>query len=707
LANHFRAQKIALVAITFAAALTGGAWSAPRAQGVGPCEPPNGNPIVCENQQPGTPASEWGIVGAGDPSIQGFATEISVNHGETISFKVKTTAIYYRLDIYRLGYYGGFGARKVATVLPTAALTQSQPACLSDPATGLLDCGSWAVSASWAVPATATSGVYLAKLVRPDTGGSSHIVFIVRDDDGRSDLLFQTSDTTWQAYNDYGGNSLYTGWPANRAYKVSYNRPFVTRGSQYARAWLFGAEYPMIRWLEANGYSVSYISGVDTDRRGEELLEHRAFLSVGHDEYWSAGQRAKVEAARAAGVHLAFFSGDEVFWKTRWENSIAAENAPYRTLVCYKDTHANEKIDPLPNVWTGTWRDARFSPPADGGRPENALTGTIFLGNCCSTAPVPLTVSSTQGRLRFWRATGLASLPAGQSATVAPGVIGYEFDADLENGVRPAGLMRLSTSLINWRSTLLDNGSTYGERTITHALTLYRHASGALVFGAGTIRWSWALDVTHDPDTATAAVAMPSVTIQQATVNLLADMGAQPQTLQSGLVSSSASTDTLAPRSTIGSPVSDIVAPYSRVVVSGNAVDAGGGEVSAVEVSVDGGTNWHLATGTQNWTYSWLSGSPGTVTILSRAVDDSGNIEPPGAGVTVIVGARTTTCLLDSVVAADRAGSGKKDRRLSENSSLLGATIKRPSRRAGDETTPTESHSSLQGQGGFSGLAYR
>ncbi|MBI5577660.1 MAG: hypothetical protein HY895_00780 [Deltaproteobacteria bacterium] len=639
--------------MAFGAALIGGAGSAPRAQEPGPCELPNGNPIVCENLQPGAPASEWDIVGAGDPSIQGFATEISVNHGETISFKVKTTAANYRLDVYRLGYYGGFGARKVTTVLPTATLPQSQPACLSDPATGLLDCGGWEESASWAVPATAASGVYLARLVRPDTGGASHIVFIVRDDDGRSDLLFQTSDTTWQAYNDYGGNSLYTGWPAKRAYKVSYNRPFATRGNQYARAWLFGAEHPMIRWLEANGYSVSYTAGVDTDRRGGELLGHRVFLSVGHDEYWSAGQRANVEAARAAGVHLAFFSGDEVFWKTRWENSIAAGNAPYRTLVCYKETKANAKIDPLPNVWTGTWRDARFSPPADGGRPENALTGTIFLGNCCSTAPVPLTVSSTQGRFRFWRSTNLASLPAGQSATVAPGVIGYEYDADLENGARPAGLMRLSTSLINSRSTLLDNGSTYGAGPITHALTLYRHASGALVFGAGTIRWSWALDVTHDPDKTTAAVPTPSVTIQQATVNLLADMGAQPRTLQSGLVSSSASTDTLAPTSTIGAPVSGIVPAFSTVVVSGTAADAGGGTVTAVEVSVDGGTNWHLAKRTQNWTYAWQSGSPRTLTVLSRAVDDSGNIEPPGAGVTVTVSPSTMACLLDSVAAAD------------------------------------------------------
>ena len=112
---------------------------------------------------------------------------------------------------------------------------------------------------------------------------------------------------------------------------------------------MFNAEYPMVRFLESNGYDVSYTSGVDTDRRGAELLEHEAFLSVGHDEYWSGTQRANVEAARDAGVDLAFFSGNEVFWKTRWENSIDGSGTPHRTLVSYKETHADAKIDPQPN----------------------------------------------------------------------------------------------------------------------------------------------------------------------------------------------------------------------------------------------------------------------------------------------------------------------------------------------------------------------
>src|SRR5690606_16855327 len=132
------------------------------------------------------------------------------------------------------------------------------------------------------------------KVTRTDTGGSSHIVFIVRNDNSTSDLVFQTSDTTWQAYNTYGGNSLYQGGPGTnpgRAYKVSYNRPFATRAVDGGQDWVFNAEYPMVRWLESNGYDVSYITGIDTHRSGTLLLNHKAFLSVGHDEYWSGQQR--------------------------------------------------------------------------------------------------------------------------------------------------------------------------------------------------------------------------------------------------------------------------------------------------------------------------------------------------------------------------------------------------------------------------------
>ncbi len=361
------------------------------------------NEIVAENCLEGHPATEWDINGYGDPSIQGFGTEIAIAQGETVEFKVDTDSDDYRIDIYRMGYYGGMGARRVDSIEPSAALPQEQPECLRGPIpvlgedggmdtwpAPLVDCGNWAVSASWRAPEDATSGIYFARLVRedpvegwvkndrfgptplPPTGRdslweadgfravmrnalreprASHVYFVVRDDDGESDMLFQTSDLTWQAYNRYGGHSVYGrlhperlrlhgGEP--RAPKVSYNRPFETRHYRAVNM-PFNSEYPMVRWLERNGYDVSYSSGVDTDRRGGELLEHRVFLSVGHDEYWTGRQRRNVEAARAAGVHLAFFSSNEVYWKVRWETSIDGSGQPYRTLVTYKDSQDHRR----------------------------------------------------------------------------------------------------------------------------------------------------------------------------------------------------------------------------------------------------------------------------------------------------------------------------------------------------------------------------
>src|SRR5437870_5046316 len=211
------------------------------------------NPVACENELPGTPQTEWDVSGDGDATIQGFADDISYSPGDSPRFKISTDAAAFTVGIYRLGFYQGNGARLVDAIPTDTTLPQTQPACLSEPTTGLVDCGNWAVSASWAIPSTAVSGIYFARVAREDTGRASHIVFVVRDDARPSDLLFQTSDTTWQAYNSYGGTSLYVGGPGTnpaRAYKVSYNRPFNTR-SVKPESWLLNAEYPMVRWLEA------------------------------------------------------------------------------------------------------------------------------------------------------------------------------------------------------------------------------------------------------------------------------------------------------------------------------------------------------------------------------------------------------------------------------------------------------------------------
>ncbi|MDA9526881.1 hypothetical protein ACM42_00150 [Bradyrhizobium sp. CCBAU 25338] len=597
--------------------------------------------MVLENQKPGNPQSEWDIEGAGSSNIEGFATDISVNRGNRVDFKINTDSSDYRIDIYRLGYYGGMGARKVGTIQHTGV--QNQPAPMRDETTGLVDAGNWSVSASWDIPADAVSGVYIAKLVRQDgTAGANHIPFIVRDDSSTSDVVFQTSDTTWQAYNGWGGANFYggdgpaTGQGAGRAYAVSYNRPIATRGDvgTYAgpQDYLFGAEYSAIYWLEQNGYDVSYMAGVDVDRYGSLLLNHKLYLDVGHDEYWSGQQRANVQAARDAGVNLAFWSGNEMYWRTRWGNSISSDATAYRTLISYKETWSpTASIDPS-DEWTGTFRDPRLSPPSvGGGIPENALIGQMFQVDDVGQGDLQsITIPYDDANLRFWRNTSVANLQPGQTATLTKNYLGYEWDEAPDNGFDPAGLVRLSSTTIPVNTYLLDYGNTTGPGVSTHNLTLYRAPSGALVFGAGTVYWSWGLSDNHD-----LAPTPTDPRVQQAMINLLADMGIQPGTLQPGMIAGTASADATAPTSTINALASFSVG--TAVTISGTAADAGGGVIAGVEVSTDGGLSWQNAIGDETWTYTWSPQVAGTYTIKSRAVDDSINLETPSAGRTVTV----------------------------------------------------------------------
>jgi len=627
------------------------------------------NAIVVENQQTGT-QNQWDMSGEGQYSgfglgngqtpqagvtnyIEGFADQMSVNHGQTINFKINTDCQNYRIDIYRLGYYQGLGARLMTTIQKTSASLQPTP--VTNLSLGLIDAGNWSVTASWSVPASAVSGVYLCHLVRQDSvAGENQIVFVVRDDGNAHDIVFQTSDTTWQAYNGWGGYNLYGGKglaPSSngRAYKVSYNRPVGTRDElgqvSGPQDTLFGAEIAAIRWLEANGYDVCYIAGVDSDRldpsgKGGQLVNHKIFLSIGHDEYWSGNQRTNVEAARAAGVNLAFMSGNEVFWKTRWEPSTDASATPYRTLVCYKETRDGKKLDPAdPPTWTGSWRDPRFSPPADA-RVETTLTGQYWTVDSwradSMNIPYPMTL------LRFWRNTSVAATQPGHSASLVQNLLGYEWDESPDNGYRPAGLIHISSTSFpasqvdgdgGIQTYLLDYGVNVDAYPATHNMSLYRYpGSNALVFGAGTAFWVWGLDSNHDTSLDNTTPTDPNV--QQATVNLFADMGAQPQTLQAGLVAATMSTDTAAPHSTINALGSQT--QQQPVSITGTATDSGG-LVAGVEVSTDGGNTWHPATGTTSWNYNWWPQAPGTYQILSRATDDSCNLEVPGPGISVTV----------------------------------------------------------------------
>jgi hypothetical protein len=609
------------------------------------------NPVACENQLPGTPPSVWDMTSGEGTTIQGFADPFSVNVGSSINFKIESPASGYTVDIYRMGYYGGDGARLVASVTPNIAVSQSQPACNTNTTTGLVDCGNWGVSASWNVPATAVSGVYFAHIERTDkTDDENQIPFVVTNNASHSDVVFMTSDETWQAYNDWGGYSLYTGdstgkpWATSaldpgRAVQVSYNRPFATRfDTPGGQDYFFANEYPMIRFMEKNGYDVSYVSQEDVGAStGASMLEqHKTFMNVGHSEYWDAADRANVTAARNAGVNLAFFAGNLMWWKTRLAASQFGNEAN-RTLITYKESLDSAQTDPSdPPTWTGEWRDPRFSPPADGGQPENALTGQLWTVNCCSYA---MQVPAAYSKLRLWRNTSVASLAAGQTATFSAETLGYEWDSDVDNGFRPAGEIDMSKTTEAASQVVLDPQEDIGPETETNSLTLYRAASGALVFDTGTVQWAWGLDSTHDGD------ATPiSLPMQQATVNLLADMGAQPATLSTaGVVAATASTDHTAPTSTMSSPAAGAtINNGSTVTVSGTATDAGGGVVAGVEVSTDSGSTWHPVTTMSSaatsvtWSYTWSAAGSGPVTVESRATDDSGNIETPhGVNVTV------------------------------------------------------------------------
>lgn len=580
-----------------------------------------------ENQLPGASPDQW--ESWNDESIAGFTTQYSYLPGETVTFKIKTDSPSYTVRIYRLGWYGGKGARFLQEVPATVPLPQPQPDPVPDPATGLVDCGNWAPSAQWAIPTNAVSGVYYALFQRQDgTKLSNHTIFVVRRS-GPSDILVQTSEMTMHAYNRYGGNSLYFGEPVGRAYKVSYNRPFG-QGDGAENDFL-NAEVALLRFLERNGYDVAYCGGIDVHRDAGVLTGRKVFISSGHDEYVSREQREHVTAARDAGTNLIFMTGNEYFWKVRFEPSIDGTGTADRTMVCYKETLANAKIDPS-SEWTGTWRDPRFSPPANGGQPENALTGQLFRAILPGSNPdLDMTVPSDFRALRFWRNTAVAQLANGAVRTLAPNTLGYEFDVDADNGHRPPGLIRLSETTASVPQLLLDHGATYQPGTCVHTMTLYRAASGALVWGTGTVQWSYGLDSYHIAD-----VGSPTDPVmQQATVNMLADMGVQPTTLMSGLAAAAKSTDTLPPTVSVVMPENGHQQPIgSAVTIAGTAVDSGGGVVAGVEYSLDGGTSWHPAVGRASWSFTMTPGALGAMTVLVRAVDDSANI---GAAAAVLI----------------------------------------------------------------------
>ncbi len=492
--------------------------------------------IVAENTLPGTYNKSQMETAAytGDMSVAGFARQISYNVGETAEFCVNGDSE--EIEIFRVGWYGGTGFRRVETVVNTPA-DQSEGASISGGhgATSMTD---WTVTATWDIPEDAVSGVYMAGIHNAAENDFFYATFVVRDDDAVADIIYKTSDTTWgAAYNYFGtpaapnGKNLYgsgtgVGNIMERCVAASYHRPVITRGTVIQTYW-WACELPLIRFLERNGFSVKYISSVDLDKEGYSLLAGKGsiFLSSGHDEYWTTPMRDAVETWRdVAGGHSIFMSGNEVFWRARFEH-VGDESI----LWCYKDTmpgptsalprNAGDEFDPV--TWTGTWRDTRWSEP----RPEWFLTGTQFGMNGVYDYDVTVT-KNPYGGLKQWGNTALVD----NNITLV-GAMGFE--ADHKKPTQPEGSYSFLASYT--RSApggLADlNGQNYDvPGNIEWGIVAQRYSSGALTIGFGTCQWAWTLDATHDRGSTAVSTAA-----QQFTINVLNDLGAPPGSLMGGM----------------------------------------------------------------------------------------------------------------------------------------------------------------------------
>ncbi|MGH7233039.1 MAG: N,N-dimethylformamidase beta subunit family domain-containing protein [Nitrospiraceae bacterium] len=463
-------------------------------------------PVQIENERPGTTA--WQLSNPADSlEIEGYASLTSVNRGGQISFFVNTSDPGFTIDIYRMGWYGGDGARLVKGGITGPGVRQPMPE--PDPLTGLIECD-WAesVTITTSNPEDDTdwlSGVYLAKLTGGISGKQSYIMFVVRDDERGSDYLFQSSVTTFQAYNNWGGKSLYqfntVGPPAR---KVSFNRPYAPSENPQAAygngaadfltgmGMQAGWEYNMVRWLERNGYDVTYSTNIDTHGDPTFWKGRKAWLSVGHDEYWSWEMREHVEQARDRGVGLGFFSGNVCYWQIRLETSSVTAQ-PYRTMVAYKtvedDPYAIDDDPGNDQRVTTRWREAPVN------LPEESFIGVMY-----ESDPVDADVIITDPGHWVLSGTGL------KEGDRLPGLLGYEVDRTF--GHAPPG-----TAVIAHSPYRFGDGTRYAD------MASYTTAAGTTVFATGTIQWSWGLDDFNAPRLRSSRLSQAA---EQITRNVLA-----------------------------------------------------------------------------------------------------------------------------------------------------------------------------------------
>lgn len=532
---------------------------------------------AAENQLTGTARATWDLADpdlGGVSTLQGFCDGFTADKTGTLNFKIaQSDTAGWSADIYRLGYYGGTGARSYGTLTPSGTqLTNSQAQPTpgdADPDTTLLsaDCANWATTLTWTPPAWAPSGVYLLRLNRTG-GGASHVMFIVRDDARVADLMLMPADATWHAYNAWGGmganqytgNSLYYGtlvdqYNADCAHYVSYNRPIINRGAvdtgrtYGAVEWsnFFTGEFPMVRFLERNGVDVKYYGCIDAagDATGSHLLGNggtrggvKAAIFTGHNEYWSNVMRAGWEYAKNRGVSVFSCAGNEVFWRLIG-TSADSEGRP-RTWECQKST-INGRGSTRPE-WTGTWRDPDGAGKG-GDNPELSFTGTIYTVNGPDLRAFQVPFAGGYSATPLWRDTSVASLTTGQTFTSPDQVLGFEWDTYGSAGSSTTGNAFMGSphpravfcSTVTYtvsNQVLTDAGDVYGTGNVTHRLVVHPGGAGAMTFATGTVNWALGCDAGNYPYIGQDNVSTP---IQQATLNILTDMGAPPRNLMSGL----------------------------------------------------------------------------------------------------------------------------------------------------------------------------
>jgi hypothetical protein len=451
------------------------------------------NVIARENAQLGT--RKWQIPANKEAStqIQAYASATSVMLGDKLTFYVSTEiqGDRFSVDIYRLGWYGGDGGRLMTSQAgligqargyynsATHALVNCQ-SCRLDNNTGLVE-ANWLPSYSLTIPSDWTTGVYLAKFSLL-SGKETYTPFDVRGN-AHAAYVAVTSDNTYQAYNHWGAYSLYeaegvapTGENslAPKGVMVSFNRPYA---NGYGDGQVLIFELDAIRWLERQGYDLSYISSVDLHENPGQLLQHHAYISLGHDEYWSKEMREGVEKARDQGVGLVFMGADAAYWQIRYQPDGAG--IADRIIVCYKVETSNNDLarDPLygrdNSRVTSQWRDPAV------GRPENALIGVMFSGLTHQRLGYAWQMDSEVAASQLLTGTGLSP---GQE--YGCNLVGYEWDRVFANNAAPKNLQILSTS-----HTFNDQNKPDVSNT-----TYYIAPSGAMVFATGSIYWMLALD---------------------------------------------------------------------------------------------------------------------------------------------------------------------------------------------------------------------